>query len=581
MARATGLQITETAVRLIELDGTAAKFRIVTSGEAAIAAEADGTRTPAAITTAVKACFKATKAGRERVILGMPASNTVIRELQLPFTDDAQIRKVIKFEFESHLPSGGIDDYVVAFHKISESNKRSRVLVFAVLKAQLRELLHAVNRAGVEAAQVDLDAAALSAADLNACGADAEQGPVVLLDADEAATSVVVLESGRIRLVRSMRMGSETLARALTQDLGEGAAVARAEAKNGLAAAAPFGVGSAEAVDGATSAADLREGIIADRRGEFQRRLGSEVRRSISSVLLDGRISAVRLSGGASASPELAAELTGTLGAPASASGVFVSVEAQTTPELRRSHAIALGLALKGLEHDPFRLDFRQEEFTVAHRFEHLRTPLVLGAALVLVLLGFLAIWQYRRISDSHARIETLATLGRRHFQALVVDKAKDPKRMETMNFAKADEAQGILNAISERPADQQLSAMLAALRGPMDHIEKSFGVSFDKDRQADSPENSARSALFRLDQFMKILADAREKTGKLYIDRLEVGSTKITWTMRVESGDAFTILKEGFSKMEGLKLCEPGTLSLKDKLNSYENCRIEFESEN
>ncbi len=581
MARATGLQVTETTVRVVEIDGSANKFRVTSSGEAAIIAGADGARDSAALTAAVKACFKASKAGRERVILGLPTSRAVVREIQLPFTDADQIRKVIKFEFESHLPSGGIDDYVVAFHKISENGPRSRVLVVAVLKSMLREMLEALGRAGIDPAQVDLDAAALCSAATNGVETSTEQAAEVLLDVDEATTTVVVTAAGRLKLVRSVRLGSDTLGRMLAQDLGIDPAAAEEEARRVLAPADPFGVTAAEGAAASATPDELRAGIIADRRNEFLRRLSGEVRRSTASILLDGRIGGVRITGSASASAELAAELSSSMAAPVTELAAFGAAESPVNAATARCNVAALGLALKGVEYDPFAFDFRQDEFRIAHRFDRLRNPLVFGAAFIFVLLGFLSIWQWNRVSKLNLQIEQLAAQGRKQFKDLVVDRAKDPKRMETMNFTKTDEAQALYTNIEAKSPSAQITAMLAALRLPMDHIEKSYGVHFGGEKATDSPENSARSAVCRLDQFMGVLTASRERTGKLFIDRLEVGSTKITWSMRVESPDAFSILKEGLIKIEGFKLCEPGPITLKDGLNGYEGCRLEFEGEN
>ncbi|MSR75440.1 MAG: hypothetical protein EXS14_08235 [Planctomycetes bacterium] len=581
MARATGLQITETAVRVVEIDGSVNKYRVVTSGEAAIVPGPDGTRDNEALTAAVRACFKSSKAGRERVILGLPAARTVIRELQLPFTDNAQLSKVIKFEFESHMPTGGIEDYVVAFHKISESGPRSRVMVVAVLKSMLKEVLEALARGGIEPAQVDLDAAALCAASTSTTETADEQSNDVLLDVDETTTTVVVTAAGRIRLVRSVRLGSETLVRVLAQDLGVDPAVAGEEARKVLAPAEPFGVATSVAAPANASHDELRAGIVVDRRNEFLRRLSSEVRRTITSVQLDGRITSVRLTGPACGAAELADELTASLGAPVSELVAFGAAENPVNGQTARNGVVALGLALKGVEYDPFQLDFRQEEFRFAHRFDRVRNPLVFCAVLILILLGFLSIWQWNRMAKLGSQIDQLASDGRRVFKDLVVDRAKDPKRMETMNFAKSDEAQALFTSIEALPPELQIARMLAALRPPMEHIEKSYGVHFDGEKATASPENTARSAVGRLDQFMAVLAASRERTGKLFIDRLEVGSSIIVWSMRVESPDAFSILKEGIIKLEGVKICEPGPIALKDGLNGYEGCRIEFESEN
>src|SRR5258707_15531134 len=117
MAKGTGIEIGATTVTVAEVEGSAKKFRVTAAGRAPIEAAAPGDERIKAVSQAARAAMKAARAGREQVVVSIPACDVIIREIQLPFTDEDQIRKVIKFESESHLHSCDIDDVVIGFQK--------------------------------------------------------------------------------------------------------------------------------------------------------------------------------------------------------------------------------------------------------------------------------------------------------------------------------------------------------------------------------------------------------------------------------------------------------------------------------
>ena len=148
MARVTGLEITETSVRVVDLDGSPRKYRVLGASE--IALRKGEREDPDAVSQAVKAAFKAAKAKKDQVIVGIPAREAIIREIVIPFTDPDQIRKVIKFESEGHLHGVDIEDVVVDFQKVGTTGLRSRVLIIAVKKETVQLYLNILHRAGID-----------------------------------------------------------------------------------------------------------------------------------------------------------------------------------------------------------------------------------------------------------------------------------------------------------------------------------------------------------------------------------------------------------------------------------------------
>lgn len=590
MARSTGIEITETSVRVVDLDGSPRKCRLLGAAEAPIAtAEAgedggEGRRGQEQIVQAVRAALKASRARRDQVILGIPASRAVIREIVIPFTDVEQIKKVIKFESESHLPSGNIEDVVVAFHKIGETGPRSRVLIIAVQKSVLAEYIEVLARVGIDPAQIDLDAAALFARSRLLSGLDGEdeREAQVILDVGQSATTVTVATGPHLRLVRSMRLGADSLTRTLSQDLGIDRAEARTVTARILGTAEhPFTTaGEAEAGEPsrALTAVQLRQDIIKDKEQGFARRLAAELRRSLSSVQLEGRVAGIWLTGAASAAPGLERELTHSFQVPVRPLDILHDVDHKLPPASAASYGTALGLALKGLGHDPLRIDFRQEELRFTRRFDKVRNPLFFALALILVLFTFLAINEFNDHKELRIRIQKCAGFGTSSFDSLIVQRV--PNSASVLGYTNLEDAQKKLQDILKAKPQDRLARVLTELRKPTDILSREYGIAFGEEEASQAPELEARSALYRLDQFLGAFGRAKAEIGRFTIDRLEVSSTSIAWTMSVERPGGFTILQKEFEKLAEYVSSDTGKLKTQANMQVYENARLDFKPE-
>jgi Tfp pilus assembly PilM family ATPase len=73
----------------------------------------DGIISPAMVIDALRKALSACKAPRNAASLAVPAETCIVREITVPFTQDDQIRKVVKFEFEPHLHNNAIEEVIV------------------------------------------------------------------------------------------------------------------------------------------------------------------------------------------------------------------------------------------------------------------------------------------------------------------------------------------------------------------------------------------------------------------------------------------------------------------------------------
>lgn len=592
MARATGIQITETDVRVVELDGSVKKHKILGATSQPIETP-EGQRPPAEdLGQAARAALKEIKAKREFLVLGLPAKEAIIREIVVPFTDPDQIKKVIKFESEAHLPTANVDDVIIGWYKISEQGPRSRLLIFAVEKDSIRHYLEALARVGIEPSQVDLDCTALFAwtrLQPEFTGEEEEGDPrtQVILDLGDAGSTVMVVKEDGLRLVRAMRLGSESLTRSIAQDLN----IERQEARRITSATLhgetlPFATESAVATaepGTAVSATQLQDDIVKDRHGEFAKRVVNEVRRSLASVQMEGGLGGIHLTGPASASATVERALREAFDVEVR----HVDALGSADNDLRNEDGLWIpapcGLALKAFEHDPVGLEFRQEEFTFARKFERVRWPLIILAFALFGVFAFLSIKEYKRIQSIETRTTFVGQMGDVIVKDFIVDPAaKDDRIRKTMGFANREEAAEIAAEIqgsAPETRNREYLRFLGGDEGPIEHMRVTFGWNFEEGSEP-PPETVTTSALERFAQFRSALAAAQEQLKPFTIDSVSVTMEEITFAMKASRTDAFTILRAEFEKLDGYKVASAGSINNEGEWIVYKTCRLEFERE-
>jgi len=392
VARVVGLDVGARHVRLVEADGSARGLRVLRLGEREVGPVPEGGTREDAVRDAVEALFRDTRASRGDVVLSWPAESAILRELAVPFREDDQIRKVVKFEIESHLHSQSVEDVVVDYVRTGETKDGARILAVAVPKVPLQARLTALDKVKVDPVAVDLDVAALFEAAF-ACGALEECPNGVLIDIGTRATKIVLVVEGRWATARAVRGGVEGLATSLGEDLGVEGPAAEARAYGGgrpddlMAVPA---VATAEAPPAEQSATSLEGALVADRRSDFLDRLAREVTRTMASAGPSVTLAGVLLTGRGSLVPGVRERLAERLGLPVKPldllGKVAHPVPAERAEETAAIYAVALGAAARGLGGAPLALDLRREGLAFARRFDQVKGWI--AVALVLLLAG-------------------------------------------------------------------------------------------------------------------------------------------------------------------------------------------------
>ncbi len=472
MARAIGVDIGERFLKVVELSGSGRSFRvqrvaireipgeaghhdeggstdltddlvIEESGELHHVDEDDGpTKTrDERVSECLADVFRELKLPKEDVCATFPSHVSVNREIQVPFFEDDQIRKVVRFEAENHLHSHSIDDVVVNWIKTGETKDGSRLTIFASPKQELAERVAVMRRAGVDPAAIDLDATAIYTC-LEAAGIIEANPNCIIVDVGASSSTLIMLVDGRPRVMRSFRLGVGKLEEQVGDELGLAAGESAAEVQRlGRADAGDLLVPSAD-LDPDTpetekSHTQLKTEVVADSRTQFVTKLHREAVRSLASVSTDSPPDKILLLGGGSLLSGVPEALSERFGLPTESLNLLDHLDCKSPgnePEFTGATiGAAVGAGLRMLGRNPFGVELLKDEFAPRNVFEVVRTTLATAITLLFLVIG---IWTYSikeqlkaervKYDDMAAVVELMTFKAELAYQQGLENKTKD-----------------------------------------------------------------------------------------------------------------------------------------------------------
>jgi Tfp pilus assembly PilM family ATPase len=443
-------------VRLMEFDGSGKKLRVlgvtdvpldgvVTEGEEA--AEAGDAQA-----AAIRKALRAAGFTNDPCAMAFDASNAMFREFDLPFTSDDQIGKVVKFESESHVP-GDIDDYVLQYQVLRKTRDKSHILVIAVKKDELLDRLDILEESGLDPMLVDIDDLALHNA-LVATGVAAEHPRIAVINAQEHSTSLLFIEGGKLFAVRSIRIG--------TRGAGHAAGGADAGAAAAGGGADGAGAGGEAAADGAGAEAAA---LDTARTHEYLTRLTREIRRTTSTLPDVLPVDELYVTGPGGAVPGFAAAVAEVLGREPQPLDLLDRVTHDLSDEEARvwgpQLGVALGMAFKLNGEDVSRTDFRRDEAAYTHKFDQVKTPLIVLSFLAFLVVAFLGLDAFMEAGKLKTEYERIVTQGDSYLGQIMGDVSASRAKWE-----------------HAEPGPARVKAVLDAVKGLREEIAQKLGRS-------------------------------------------------------------------------------------------------------
>lgn len=206
MARSCGLRIGPKHFEMVVLDGGPKKHKI-TAYHMGVFPEGDEEEGHKEASRVLKQAASEFKIPRDNIGIAIDTGRAAFRRVKLPFTDRAKIEQVLKYEVESDLPQYNVDELVVDFHPLMESGDQTELLVSAVPKADLGQVIELCEGAGIEALEAELETTSIvnAASGAGLCNIDDAQ---LLVHVGEYSTSVVVMDAGEVREMRVIHIGA-------------------------------------------------------------------------------------------------------------------------------------------------------------------------------------------------------------------------------------------------------------------------------------------------------------------------------------------------------------------------------------
>lgn len=408
-----GLELTDDALRVAVLDGGRAGVKLKAFESRKV--DAKKGEVSHDIVGVLEEVLRATQAPKGAVVTAIRAQDCTIRELTVPFREDDKIRKTIKYQAESFFTTQSIDDLIIEFSKFAEAETKAKLLVAGVRKALVGRRLELLGEAGVDPLAIDLDVAALHNAYAH-FGAFEGHGAVLLVDIDKDTLKVGVVEEGKLRLARAirMRLGSMRL------DAHRPSGVGRREAEDAAYDTAADESARLPVVildDGDDEAFSLEDsGITETEREGILHRVFMEIDRTVAAIQLAHEVDLICLTGPScrldgieqvfSEHFEIEArrfDLAGALGVEEKGG--------REAPSLTLEAPIAVGLALKGLGIDHSGMDFRQEEFVYRGMFGQLKRALACTVTLLFALAFLGAFSLKQELQERQGRLQSIKAL--------------------------------------------------------------------------------------------------------------------------------------------------------------------------
>ncbi|MCF8068676.1 MAG: pilus assembly protein PilM [Desulfobacterales bacterium] len=138
-------------------------------------------------------------------VIALPAGTISFRNIHLPFKDSAKIRQVLPFELEPSLPFP-VESQVIDFKPVKAS-KQGSIMTASVESDFLQSYIDNIGVHGLSPKMITIGGYAL--ANLSAEMSDIPPDSI-LLDINENDTTVFVISSGKIALIRSFPVSADT-----------------------------------------------------------------------------------------------------------------------------------------------------------------------------------------------------------------------------------------------------------------------------------------------------------------------------------------------------------------------------------
>lgn len=343
-----GVDISTTRIKLLELDGRAGAYRVLSYASEALPPDAvidDQIADPEAVANTMRRALERSGTRTRDAAIAVSGPTVISKIIHMPADlDDTEMEQQIGFDAEQYIPHA-IDEVNLDFQVIErdpDNPSVNRVLLVACRRETIETRIGALDMAGVNVRVVDVEEYALQ----NACSLLISQTPalagennVAVFDVGAYQTRLSVQQSTRSIYSRELAFGAHALATRLAE---------RHHCKD------------LDQLRGRLRTGDIAAEAIATDVNDFADRLASQIQRAlqfyISAATRDEAIDQILLVGGTTLFPGMERALAHRLQRSVSVGNPLAGMLASSAA--RRNHVdqeapalmVAAGLALRSLQ---------------------------------------------------------------------------------------------------------------------------------------------------------------------------------------------------------------------------------------
>jgi type IV pilus assembly protein PilM len=177
-----------------------------------------------AVSEAISQLWRRAKLRSKRVVMGVANQRVVVRQVDLPYLEEKELRGSLRFQVADHIPmpveDSELDFEIIEDFQTETGDHLMRVLLVAAASDMVNAFVQTVTDADLDPAAVDLTPFAVTRAVSPAARGEAgAAGAEAVVDVGAGVTNIVVHVGGEPRFVRILLLGGNDVTRTLASEL--------------------------------------------------------------------------------------------------------------------------------------------------------------------------------------------------------------------------------------------------------------------------------------------------------------------------------------------------------------------------
>ncbi len=334
----TGLDIGSKTIKIVELEKEGEGFSLSASGIVGYSGNTVDKmideKEMASLGQIIKKLHNEAGVTSRDVVISIPEPLVFTRTIKFPLLTDAEIASAVKWESEQYIPIP-INEAVIQHSILARDEKSSPpgvlVLLVAAPRVVVEKYIKVVQFAGLNAIAVETELLALTRS------LAPPDRTVLLVDLGASSTNIAISKMGLLSFSRSVSIAGDALTRAVSQGLGVPVEQAEEYKKT-------YGLTSVQL-----------EGKVRVILEPVLRLVADEIKKAVSYYLTEERgetPSALIVTGGTSAIPEIISTMTKLVGIEVLAGNPFAKIRVDTGTAQKLApyaplYGVAVGLAMR------------------------------------------------------------------------------------------------------------------------------------------------------------------------------------------------------------------------------------------